>query len=742
METGIGIGDATVEISGVVESVIYHNENNGYAVFRLADEDEDRTVIVVGAMPFIGAGEYVIVSGVWTRHSSYGEQLKAVSAERIMPTDESAILTYLSSGNISGIGPVTAKRIVDNFGEESLEVIERSPRRLAQIQGITEKKAEEISASFRRQRSIRKLMQDLLEYDIQPHVVLLLYKWYGELSGELVSENPYILTNENFGVEFDNADRMAADLGFESDSEKRVDAGVLFELEYNLRGGHVFIPVEKLADAAAGLLKVERTLCIEAIDRLCLREAVVSERVANVTACYLKRLHETENSAAAELIRLAQAEPPAVGRMDKIFEEVSSELGLEFDTRQMEAIRTAAVSRVMLLTGGPGTGKSTSVRGMTAVFDKLGFKTVLCSPTGRAAKRLSELCGREATTIHRLLEVDFTDSPTFMFKRGREDPINADVVILDETSMVDISLLNSLLLALRGDARLIMVGDPDQLPSVGPGNVLRDLLRSGRINTVRLTEIFRQAENSNIVLNAHRINRGEFPQLKYTQGDFYFVARNSAASTAETIVDLCKTRLPKSMGVDPSQIQVLTPTRRGEAGTASLNAMLQKALNPEAEGKAERRFGDYTFRTGDRVMHIRNNYDLAWRAAEGAGSGLGVFNGDIGVVLEIDNRSETAIVRYDDRLVDYPFDLLNELEPAYAMTVHKSQGSEYKAVVLAAADAPRQLLSRSVLYTAVTRAQELLVIVGSDSVLQRMVENNEKHNRYSGLKVRMTAKKE
>jgi len=565
-----------------------------------------------------------------------------------------------------------------------------------------------------------------------------MYKWYGNMALDFLRDNPYILTDENIGVDFGLADRIAAELGFTADSPVRVEAGILYELEYNTQNGHVFIPATKLVAASSGLLGVEESICGEALGRLVDKHKVVRESIGGEDACYLPRLYEAERDLARRLLDIAAIPPCHVDGIEEMIDRISADLGIEYTPLQREAIASAARHRALLLTGGPGTGKSTSVRGMIEIFDRMGLRTVLCSPTGRAAKRLSELTGRDAATIHRLLEVSFDgESPVYSFVHDEDEPIDADAVILDETSMVDVDLMNSLVRAVRPGARLVMVGDPDQLPSVGPGNVLKDLLASEKIPTVRLHEIFRQAQESNIVMAAHAVNRGEIPELRHKSGDLYFLRRKTPQSVVNTVVELCTERLPRNMGISPEQIQVLSPTRKGIAGTANLNAALQQALNPASPGKAERRFGEYLFRTGDRVMHTKNNYDLPWQSADGKEHGLGVFNGDVGVIADIDQRAETIMVRYDERIVYYPFELLDELEPAYAMTVHKSQGSEYPAVVFVASKAAPQLLNRAVFYTAITRAQDLLVIVGDEEVVRCMVENNRRSKRYSGLKYRM-----
>lgn len=724
-------------LSGLVEHVVYSNDETGYAVFRLST-DSEKNVVVVGNIPFIGVGENITVRGVWVSHPSYGEQFKASYSERTMPTDENAIQMYLSSGIIKGIGPITAQRIVERFGEDTFDVLSSNPDLLSEIQGITRKKAESICNSFSRQLGMRRLMEYLFQYGVAPYVSIKLYKWYGDLAMNFLRDNPYLLTDERLGVSFSQADMIAAELGIMEDSPTRVEAGVIYVLEHNTGNGHVFIPADKLVDATVKLLSVDESLAADALDRLVDYGRIIRETVFERDACYLSRLYEAETEVARRLISMASIPPRTIPGIDKLIKDITSGLGLDFAPLQLEAIRTAAEHTVSLLTGGPGTGKSTSVRGMLKAFDHLGLKTVLCSPTGRAAKRLTELTGRDAATVHRLLEVSYNaDDVGFAFVHDEDEPLDADAIILDEVSMVDVNLMYALVRAIRPGAKLVMVGDPDQLPSVGPGNVLKDLLESERIASVRLIEIFRQAEQSNIVLSAHSVNKGELPKLKHSTGDFFFMRRKNPRDVVQTVVELCAERLPQNMGFRPDQIQVLSPTRRGVIGTENLNLELQKAINPSSKNKAERQSGGNMFRTGDRVMHVRNNYDLPWRSIDGRENGIGVFNGDVGVVYEIDNRAENLAVRYDDRIVFYPFELLSELEPAYAVTVHKSQGSEYPAVVLVASKTAPQLLNRAVLYTAITRAQELLVIVGEEEIVARMVNNNRRSMRYSGLKYRL-----
>ena len=635
-------GKAQEIIRGTVLAVLFQNQENGYTVIRFTTE-EQITITVVGTIPLCTPGEKLVITGHWETHQTHGMQFHAEFLERVMPAGAQAIEQYLSSRVIKGIGPRTASRIVKLFGDETFEVMEQDPERLAEVPGISPQKARAIGVSFQKQFGMRKLLEFLLKGGLPGELAMPLYKAYGDLAMEALHDDPYLLTEDFFGASFAVVDQFAVRNGVEAEDPRRVQ------------------------------------------------------------------------SAA-----------------------VQREIGTEYAPDQREAILKAARSTVMLLTGGPGTGKTTTVNGILGLFDRLGIKTVLAAPTGRAANRMKELCGREAATIHRLLETQYDpESGNLCFMHDESEPLKADAVVVDETSMVDILLMAALLKALKPHCRLILVGDPDQLPSVGAGNLFSDLIRSGKVPTVRLTEIFRQARESLIIMNAHAINAGQLPELTVKNKDFFFLQRRDMQRAVDTIVDLCTRRLPQNMGIPADQIQVLSPTRKTDAGTAALNMRLQAALNPPSADKQEHKRGKILFRVGDRVMQIKNNYDIMWKKTEGFGVGTGVFNGDVGKVTDIDPGEETMTVVFDDRQVEYTFDLLGQLELAYAMTVHKSQGSEYRAVILSVSQANPYLLTRSILYTAVTRAKELLILVGDPAVVQQMVENNRQSRRYSGLKLRL-----
>ncbi len=727
-------------IQGAISAVIYQNYENGYAVLRL-NVGGGQNVTVVGTIPLPAVGERLMVTGKWSTHSSYGRQFEAEFLERLLPQTAMEILSYLSSRVIKGIGPKMAGRIVEHFGAETLAVMEREPERLAEVPGISREKARAIGEEFKLQVGMRQLMEFFALHQLPAELAVRTYKLYGESTIELLYDDPYLLMDEGLDAPFGAVDRFAIALGVAGDDSRRVEAGILFELNYNLTAGHSFLPEEKLTAATCQLLSVEAESVRQGIGRLLDADRLIRERLAGITVIYLPRLHEAESYCAQSLLSFAAQTFPAPPDLEKRMRTVAEESGVAYSAQQEQAIREAATSGLLLITGGPGTGKTTILNGILSLLGQMQLCCLLAAPTGRAAKRLTEVTGEEASTIHRLLEASIDpNTGNMFFVRDADNPLKADVVIVDEMSMVDVELLYALLQAIPKGKRLILVGDPDQLPPVGPGFPFSDMLRSGQLPTVRLTEIFRQAQQSLIVMNAHRVNRGELPELKTVTSDFFFMRRQSEEAVGQLIRDLCTTRLPKNMGIPADQIQVLSPTRKGGVGTIRLNKMLQEALNPPSEGKKERAFGDFIFREGDRVMQIRNNYDILWKKRDGSAVGTGIFNGDVGIIRQIDTGGETMTVSFDDREATYDFTQLNELEPAYAMTVHKSQGSEYRAVILTAWNGSPYLLSRSVLYTAITRARELLILVGREETVATMTQNVSKNRRYTGLKLRLQGK--
>ena len=729
-------------VQGTISGVLYQNYDNGYAVLRL-DQGRGETVSVVGTIPLPVVGERLMVTGRWGNHPSYGRQFEAEFLERLMPQTGMEILRYLSSRIIKGIGPKTAARIVERFGDQTLIIMEREPERLAEVSGISREKARAIGEEFRIRVGMRQLMEFFTLHQLPAELAVRTYKRYGEGAVELLYEDPYLLMEEGLEAPFGAVDRFAIDLGLPGDDPRRVRAGIVFELQFNLTAGHSFLPEDKLIPATAQLLSVEPETVQHGLEALLQNGQLVRSVLTGITVIYLPALHEAECYITRRLLSSGGNTFLPSKNLNKLMKAVAQDSGVTYSDQQEQAVRQAASSGVLLITGGPGTGKTTILKGILSLLGQMQLRCVLAAPTGRAAKRLSEVTGEDASTIHRLLEASIDPATGEMvFLRDEDNPIKADAVIVDEMSMVDVLLLHSLLRAIPEGKRLILVGDPDQLPPVGPGFPFSDCLRSGILPAVCLTEIFRQAQQSLIVMNAHRVNHGELPELRNVKSDFFFLPCRSKEEVRQTITGLCTTRLPRNMGISADQIQVLSPTRKGGVGTAVLNGCLQEALNPPAPTKKERQFGDFTFREGDRVMQIRNNYDIMWKKCDGSAVGTGIFNGDIGTITSIDPHMEMLTVVFDDRQADYDFTQLGELEPAYAMTVHKSQGSEYRAVILSAWSGSEYLLTRSVLYTAITRARELLIIVGRQETVAAMTENARRGRRYTGLKLRLQGKVE
>ena len=720
---------------GTVQSVIFQNEENGYTVLRLVTE-EGELITVVGCIPCAAPGEHLGVSGTWETHPQHGTQLRAEEVERRLPEDAEELISYLGSGICKGLGPATARRLVERFGAETAEVISSQPEKLSLIKGITARRAMEISESFRRHMGLRRLMAFLAQYGLPPVLAIRLRQIYGDGALDAIRRDPYLLSADAGGLPFSAADEIAMSMGFSARSPERLRSALLFELSHNEGNGHVFLPRPKLLAATAQLLGDEDGV-EEALDTLIDEGKVSSETVANVEACYLLRLHEAEDYACRKLLNLLSATADVSSRAGRTVDEIEQSQGITYAPLQRKAVELAAEHGVLILTGGPGTGKTTTVRGIVSLFERMGLAIVLAAPTGRAAQRLGELTGREAQTIHRLLGMSWNEAThEVTFTKGEKEPLEADAVIVDEMSMVDLPLFAALLRALRPGTRLVMVGDADQLPSVGAGNVFSDLIRSGKVETVFLREVFRQAERSAIIRNAHAVNAGEPPRLQNDQGDFYFLCRRDAQRAVSTVVELCQSRLPEKMGIPVGDIQVLTPTRKGPAGTENLNRLLQDALNPAKPGQPEIRWGERVFRPGDRVMQTRNDYDILWEKEDGT-VGSGVFNGDVGRIQAIDPAGEWLAILYEDRKALYSLEMLSEIDLAYAQTVHKAQGSEYPCVVLCAMPSAPGLMVRGVLYTALTRARELLILVGDDVAVREMAANDRRARRYSGLRWRL-----
>ncbi len=727
----------TAELQGTIESVIYRSDDSGYAVLRV-DTGEEELTTVVGCIPCASPGESLYAVGNWVVHAAHGRQFKAESCSRRLPDTAESIYDYLCSGCIKGIGPATAALIVNKFSANSLNIIENYPERIAEIKGISLQKANEMSAAFRRDHTVRRLSELMCRFGISPIYALRIYKYHGADAYEALCEDPYILASEAIGGNFFDADKLAVELGFDGDGFSRISAAITFELQHNTTNGHCFIPRGKLIAATAQLISLAEEEVASALDTMLDDGIIVSEAIGGVDACYLRSLYEAETFTAQTLFNMVGTSFSDAQNVALVIKSIETQTGLTYAPLQRQAIALAAEHRVLAITGGPGTGKTTCVKAIIALFENMGLDVTLTAPTGRATKRLTEISGQDAQTIHRMLGATISeDGERVIFKKNMVHPLECDAVIVDECSMVDITLMKALLDALRPSCRLIMVGDADQLPSVGPGKVFEDVIASDVIPAVRLTDIFRQDEDSKIVRFAHMINQGQHPDLRENAGDFFLMRRKDALSSADTIVDVFFRRLPEKMGYPMQDIQVLSATRNGEMGTYALNRRLQQAANPPQEDKREKRFGDLVFREGDKVMQIRNNYDLLWHKAGSADVSAGIYNGDIGYIRQIDEQAGLMEVDFDGRIAMYTFDLLNELEHAWAITVHKSQGSEYPAVILALGGCSPKLLTRGVLYTAVSRAKKLLVCVGNEEAAYRMIDNYVRSRRYSGLRLRL-----
>ena len=726
------------KLEGSIEHVIYSNEENGYAICDMAVAD-DEIVTIVGTLPMIAAGDNLAVYGKWTHNPKYGRQFSVSQYERTMPADTASILRYLASGAIKGVGPKTAMRIVEEFGEDTFDVIENHPDWLAEIKGISRKSAREISERFREQAGMRSVMMFFRNY-FGAALTIRIYKRWGSASVDIAKKNPYRLCNEIEGIGFERADSMAAELGVTKDNFERVMSGIRYVLTQNaIQNGHSCLPDDKLADATAKLLGVTRESANEAISALLKSGALRYTLSGETRLIYDYASYEAEKYIAEKLVLLDRMSSAiSLPDIDRFIEREEAQNGLKYASKQKQAISDALRYGVMVLTGGPGTGKTTVVKALIHIFDSMGFDIALAAPTGRAAKRLSESTSREAKTVHRLLEMNYDSGSVPVFNRNEQDHLEEDVIIVDEASMIDTALMMALTKAIKPGARLIIIGDSDQLPSVGAGNVLHDIIESDRFSVIALDEIFRQARESLIVTNAHRINEGEYPITDVKDNDFFFLPRELDRDIAATIADLYKNRLPRSYGESiRGNIQVITPSRKGEAGSENLNVILQGALNPASRDRLEYRFKDVVYREGDRVMQTRNNYDINWFRDSDGKDGYGIFNGDIGVIQRIDLQNSYMEILFDDKVVNYDLTLLDDIEHAYAITVHKSQGSEYGVVIIPMCSAAHMLHTRNLLYTAVTRAQRMVILVGRADIIKLMVDNDHQSMRYTGLANRL-----
>ncbi len=720
-------------LSGVVESVVYQNTVNCFTVLEI--NCGGNIIIAVGVLSDITAGEEVELRGKWDTHATFGRQFKISSCVRKLPDTAAKLFRYLASGTVKGIGPKTAAKIIKEFGEEAFDVLEHEPERLAAINGISKKKAIEISAEFNSQYAMRKIMLALEEFGVSPAEAAAIYKLFGINALDIIRENPYILCGQVRGFDFERAEKLKNDMALSPSADHRNSAGILYIVSHNIyNNGHTCIPREKIVPPATSLLEISPEETEAAVDRLIEEKRLFSVEIEGEPFLFLPDIYNAERSIAQQLQRAVKYTPTSEKKTDAAIRTLEDEFGIEYAEKQIEAIRTAAQKGLLILTGGPGTGKTTTVRGIISIFEKQNIRIVLCAPTGMATKRMSEVTGRDAKTIHRLLEVEWSEEDKPVFRRNAQNPLSAGAVIVDEVSMVDVELMASLLDAVPLGCRIIMVGDDDQLPSVGPGNVLRDIIASGVMPVVCLTEIFRQAQQSLIVMNAHRIINGDLPVLNRTDSDFFFMRRENQVQTAKTVRDLVSMRIPEAYGFSPvGDIQVLCPSKKGECGTASINKQLQEVLNPRSTAKSELRTpSGRIFREGDRVMQIKNNYNIHWQ--KDGEEGDGIFNGDIGIIRKINFVTGIMQIDFDERIAEYPTDNLAELELAYAVTVHKSQGSEYPVVIIPVIDCPPQLIYRNLLYTAVTRAKKILIIVGDEERVYSMTRNNKRNRRYSALK--------
>ena len=727
------------KLEGMVSDIVFKNEENGYTIAYLANENDEITI--VGCMPTLSVGESIEVEGKWVNHKTYGSQFEVNSFMPITPSSLEGIYVYLSSGMIHGIGEKMAKRIVDKFGVDTLDIIQNTPERLTEVEGIGMKKVKQIQESYEENRELRNIIIQLSPYGITPNYCLRIYKKYKEKAIDIINKNPYRLAEDVRGIGFKIADEIASKIGIDKYSPERIMQGIIYTLNQSLASGHTYLPKQILIEQSVKILGVEPKFVENGIMDLAYNQKVHLENKDGQILVYLMMYYICENGVCKEIIKLSQHDIKDLHiNIDEEIKIVEKEDNISLAKNQIEAVKEAINNGVTIITGGPGTGKTTTINTIIKIFENNDQKVVLCAPTGRAAKRMSETSNKEAKTIHRLLEMGFgSDSEELVFFKDEEDPIDADVIILDEASMVDIILMYNLLKAVKLGTRVLLVGDSDQLPSVGAGNVLKDIIDSKVIKTVRLNEIFRQARESIIVVNAHKINNGEPLFLNVKNKDFFFLRKNTNEEILNEIVGLVSERLPNFYKFDKlKDIQVLTSMRKGDLGVNNLNIELQKYLNPPNKYKQEEEFAKRIFRVGDKVMQIRNNYTRKWETEDKSESGEGIYNGDIGYIFHIDKDKKTVYVLFDKiKLSAYKYDELDELDHSFCTTIHKSQGSEFPVVVIPIVWAPPMLLSRNLLYTAVTRAKKLVVLVGDVRYLEQMIKNNRINDRYSNLSYKL-----
>ena len=734
-------------ITGYIDHIIFRNEDNGYTVMVLKGVSEEDELTCVGSFPVVTQGASVELEGNFTQHPVYGKQFQAVRLTEKMPEDALAMERYLGSGAIKGIGAALAGRIVRHFGDDTFQIVENEPERLSEVKGISEKKAREIAMQIAEKSDMRKAMMFLQKYGISLNLGAKIYQKYGDSVYSVLQENPYRLADDISGVGFKIADEIAYRIGIHTDSDYRIKSGMVYTLLQATGEGHVYLPKDELFQRAAELLGVDSSYMEKHLVDLAMDRKIVQKEQGDQILIYPAQYYYLELNTARMLRELDIFCPEDEKIVERRIVQIEKETGTVLDEMQKKAVQEAAGHGLLILTGGPGTGKTTTINAIIRYFEGEGAEIRLAAPTGRAAKRMTEATGYEAQTIHRLLELsgmpeDDREGQPIHFERNAENPLETDVIIIDEMSMVDIHLIHSLLMAVTAGTRLILVGDENQLPSVGPGNVLRDIIRSGQFPVVELKKIFRQASESDIVVNAHKINKGEQVEINNKSRDFFFLKRYDADIIIRVVIALIQEKLPKYVEAKPFEIQVLTPMRKGLLGVERLNQILQRYLNPPDASKKEKEIGQGLFREGDKVMQVRNNYQLEWEIRGKYGipieKGVGVFNGDTGIIKTINEFAETAEVEFEDgRWAEYSFKQLDELELAYAVTIHKSQGSEYPAVIIPLLSGPRMLMNRNLLYTAVTRARKCVTVVGSEETFRDMIRNEKQQRRYSSLDQRI-----
>ena len=734
-------------ITGYIDHIIFRNEDNGYTVMVLKGVSEENELTCVGSFPVVTQGASVELEGNFTQHPVYGKQFQAVRLTEKMPEDALAMERYLGSGAIKGIGAALAGRIVRHFGDDTFQIVENEPERLSEVKGISEKKAREIAMQIAEKSDMRKAMMFLQKYGISLNLGAKIYQKYGDSVYSVLQENPYRLADDISGVGFKIADEIAYRIGIHTDSDYRIKSGMVYTLLQATGEGHVYLPKDELFQRASELLGVDSSYMEKHLVDLAMDRKIVQKEQGDQILIYPAQYYYLELNTARMLRELDIFCPEDEKIVERRIVQIEKETGTVLDEMQKKAVQEAAGHGLLILTGGPGTGKTTTINAIIRYFEGEGAEIRLAAPTGRAAKRMTEATGYEAQTIHRLLELsgmpeDDREGQPIHFERNAENPLETDVIIIDEMSMVDIHLIHSLLMAVTAGTRLILVGDENQLPSVGPGNVLRDIIRSGQFPVVELKKIFRQASESDIVVNAHKINKGEQVEINNKSRDFFFLKRYDADIIIRVVIALIQEKLPKYVEAKPFEIQVLTPMRKGLLGVERLNQILQRYLNPPDDSKKEKEIGQGLFREGDKVMQVRNNYQLEWEIRGRYGipieKGVGVFNGDTGIIKTINEFAETAEVEFEDgRWAEYSFKQLDELELAYAVTIHKSQGSEYPAVIIPLLSGPRMLMNRNLLYTAVTRARKCVTVVGSEETFRDMIRNEKQQRRYSSLDQRI-----